>query len=318
MLRLSSVFGLLLFVGLLGPAQVRAAPLLEDLQTLQDIHSACYAEIERISADEEELAENEAEPLHLFCREGKDRLIASDLAALFPEGEDVSLDDLDAAINYGYFYADISPADRLESGKLTTALEGLELAPVADLSWWDELWERITAWWESLFGAPDDEQPSWISGFSISESFAELMLQAVIALLVIGAAAIVLVEVRHARKHRRAYAPAARSGGQSTRAVEDFDLADITRADLKLQPGLYLNYLITWLRARAKLPERAGMTAREVARSHTFKEGVTLVEQVARQAEATTYGDREPERGALADIHQALLDLPGSERQRHE
>jgi len=205
----------------------------------------------------------------------------------------------------------LPPADRLQPGRVAAILAAIETAPKPPDSWW----ERFTRWLESwLRQGKDAQAPNWLIKLlqSIPPEVARAVGWALLAALVIGLAAIVIVELRAAGVFRRrdgvrpglvagVAAPPVPNGAQP-------GLAEIARLPLRDQPAALLQLAIRLLIARQLLPADSSLTngellavlqARAPAESPRFR-------RLARAAEAAVYGSIEPSARETRDLLDSL------------
>lgn len=165
-------------------------------------------------------------------------------------------------------------------------------------------WEEFKAWIKSIFEKRDqlDQGDSWfwrmLRHLHISPTAGKIINYSLLALLLAGAIAVVIIELRAAGLlgKTKSGGPARRrtAGGSVSREVT---LGDVAAAPLTERPALLLELLIGRFVASGRLRERRSFTHRELDRATRLDEAPDreAFREVLLAAEAVRYAHRVPD-----------------------
>lgn len=219
---------------------------------------------------------------------------------LVREPQELMLLDLRGFYAFSNYSESRNTLDVLDDSKLGGILNGLELPQPEPVSLWRRILDWLKQWWQ-----PEQEQEfDWLERFIPSETTLKLIMFVSIALVVVGAIGIVVVELRAGLVHRRR-AYHSQWSDDFFEATSGLSLDDVQAAPLAEQPGLLLRWLLEQLQASGLLGLRASLTHRDISAATANLDQHDSVARVSSAAERATFGGWVPSRQEM----QELLEL---------
>lgn len=179
-------------------------------------------------------------------------------------------------------------------------------------------WHRFIEWLKQLLGSNDIKPPDWLAQalkkLLPPQWLAEWLLRISVALLVLGALALVANELRHSGVRRRwRGAPPHHPTGATSESIGDAVLTLAAARQLALQaqaPG-FLRAVIAALTARGLLPNERGYTNREyLARLRgVAPAGSGAFARLSEGAEAVLYGQQQIDRATTDRLYEDARQL---------
>jgi hypothetical protein len=169
--------------------------------------------------------------------------------------------------------------------------------------------ERFRRWLRNLMGKKDADTDSWLSrwldGYTLSETAQKILVYGSLILVVLLAVAVIVNEVRVARKHRRKKDRMEASGvaGVTALAARSLDLDAAARSE---RPSILLQMLVATLVKSGRLQAERSLTHRELTVRARFDDASQResFRRVAQLAERIVYGGDEAP-AELDDVVQA-------------
>jgi hypothetical protein len=189
------------------------------------------------------------------------------------------------------------PVREVRTEGLQSILDELQQPAHAErpLTWF----ERFKRWLRNLMGKQDSAANSWLSRwleeYSLSETARNILFYGLVILVVLLAAAVIVNEVRVARKGRRKRDRTGASGaGVSAEALAARAL-DLDAAARSERPSILLQMLVTTLVKSGRLQAERSLTHRELTARARFDDSSQResFRRVAQLAERIVYGGDE-------------------------
>lgn len=175
--------------------------------------------------------------------------------------------------------------------------------------------ERFQRWLRELMARQESAKDSWwsrwVDGYSLTETGRAIVFYGALALVLLLAAAVIVNEVRVARKGRRKRLRAGMSGDAEFAAdvsgADSFDLEGVARSE---RPSLLLRMLVATLVKTGRLQAERSLTHRELTARARFDDVSQRqsFQRVAQLAERVVYGGDEAP-AELDEVLQAGRDL---------
>ena len=178
-------------------------------------------------------------------------------------------------------------------------------------------WDRFTDWLEEIFGDEEEESPRWLeellSKIDIPRTALQYTFYVLAFLIIVGAIAVIVIEIRAARGSYARQREAQAAGGGFVVVPKPLTLADLDAATLRDKPTIMLRLIVQQLEALALLPHRPATTHREIALAPAAmpSDQRTALTVVSRSAERARYGDVAPREDEVAEAlrqGKSLLD----------
>ncbi|MDJ0938712.1 MAG: DUF4129 domain-containing protein [Woeseiaceae bacterium] len=162
-------------------------------------------------------------------------------------------------------------------------------------------WQRFTDWLKEIFGDDEGETPQWLdewlSKIKIPQTALQYTFYVLAVLIIIGAIAVIVIEIRAARSsYARERAAQAGMGGYGAAGPVMLTLADLDAAELRDKPTIMLRLIVQRLEALAMLTHQPAATHRELALTPAglAEEQRASLVVVSRSAERARYGGGVP------------------------
>jgi hypothetical protein len=215
-------------------------------------------------------------------------------------------------------YARPTPAGMPDPARLQSIARLLQ-PPPSSATWW----ERFKSWFKNWLRSDPGHWPNWLRSLPAWLPRAQILIFASIALVLIAAVALIVVELRAAGVFesggRRSRQP--RRGAQGlTAAAEPLTPADVDAAAPEVMPVILLRLLVEALTRSQRLDRDRVLTCRELITAARFDTAAQreIFARVALLAEQRLYGDPRHESQAPNDdvlgkargLHGELLAPP--------
>jgi len=195
-------------------------------------------------------------------------------------------------------------------------------APPPAVTWW----QRLRSWIASWLGSDRNRWPDWLRSLAHWHSAGIILLYGCIVLVLVGAVAVLVIELRAARligagrqpRLPRRLVMEATGSDEST-----ISLSDVEAAPESLRPAILLRLLVTALASSRRLDRDSIMTCRELITAARFdnKGQREIFASVALLAEQVLYGD--PRRtpalpnpdllGSAGGLYRELVEVPAQQ-----
>lgn len=202
------------------------------------------------------------------------------------ETEDLVFADLTGLQPLYQWYSALDAVSVVDVNAVDGILRALDLPAAEAPSWWQQLWRTLQDWLHK----EDTQLPSWFDNISISEFAVKTVMYGSIALVLLMALGIVGAEVRLGLANRRRADTVKWDEKQSEPAIA-LDFEQLSRAPLRMQPGLLLDLILALLRASDVLQLRRSCTHRDVTAATANLEQGEALGQISAAAEHATFGN---------------------------
>jgi hypothetical protein len=293
--------------GLVGLGLTAAAwltPATAPAQTLSEAADACLATISQAPP-----GDDDSDWLIRRCPLAASLLAGSDWGEALGDYEAASLDPEQFAALVAFvarYEARATASGDLDTAALGQIVAELEpFVPPPELT----LWEQVLRWFRERFGGDEGESgwlAGWLESISLPAWSLELVLWALGAVVVVGALAVVINELRQgglfAGQERRGRRAGAAAG--AARSPRPRSLDDIRAAPTAAQPGLMLVFVLDRLRTAAAQAFPASATHRElaVAAAAANAEWREPLATISTAAERATFGRWRPAADELGPV----------------
>jgi len=263
--------------------------------------------LDRLEAFEIPLVE-----IYLSCPDLDKQVEATGWSASLPPGW---RDEFTEVILYDLFRLTSAYSDQAVAGPMPQLgfLDKIltELGEDPEIHQTVSLWAEIKDWlketMDRFFPGVWDSIREWFDGFAVSESVADSIGVAALALVGLALAALLAALIVYARRNYRPRKKTATSTAslapRSARAGK-ISLEQIDAAPLSERPRLLLRYLLQELDRRHRLDDSARLTHRELTSATPFTAAneASAFERVVRLAELTTFGIWQPDRNEFSTV----------------